>query len=47
MCGAFAHGTIFLITEYDPEINKNNVLSKFLSNREVIISHLSWVSLFL
>ena len=47
MCGAFAHGTIFLVTEYDPEINADNVLAKFLDNREVIISHLSWVSLFL
>ena len=47
MCGAFAHGTIFLITEYDPEINRGNVLAKFLENREVIISHLSWVCLFL
>jgi photosystem I P700 chlorophyll a apoprotein A2 len=49
MCGAFVHGTIFLINEYDPELNDNgrNVLGLFLSNREVIISHLSWVSLFL
>ena len=47
LCGAFAHGAIFLVTEYDPEVNKNNVLAKFLDNREVIISHLSWVSLFL
>ena len=49
MCGAFVHGTIFLINEYDPALNDNgrNVLGQFLKNREVIISHLSWVCLFL
>jgi photosystem I P700 chlorophyll a apoprotein A2 len=25
MCGAFAHGAIFLIRDYDPEANKGNV----------------------
>merc|ERR1712136_589950 len=35
MCGAFAHGAIFFIRDYDPEQN------------EAVISHLSWVSLFL
>ncbi|MBE9045952.1 photosystem I core protein PsaB [Pleurocapsales cyanobacterium LEGE 10410] len=45
--GAFAHGAIFLVRDYDPEANKNNVLSRVLQHKEAIISHLSWVSLFL
>jgi photosystem I P700 chlorophyll a apoprotein A2 len=47
MVGAFAHGAIFLIRDYDPEQNKNNVLDRVLQHKEAIISHLSWVSLFL
>jgi photosystem I P700 chlorophyll a apoprotein A2 len=47
MLGAFAHGAIFLIRDYDPEANKNNVLGRILDHKEAIISHLSWVSLFL
>ena len=47
MIGAFAHGAIFFIRDYDPELNKNNVLSRMLEHKEAIISHLSWVSLFL
>ena len=47
MVGAFAHGAIFLVRDYDPEANKNNVLSRVLQHKEAIISHLSWVSLFL
>jgi photosystem I P700 chlorophyll a apoprotein A2 len=47
MCGAFAHGAIFFIRDYDPEANKNNVLARVLDHKEAIISHLSWVSLFL
>ncbi len=45
--GAFAHGAIFLVRDYDPEANKNNVLARVLEHKEAIISHLSWVSLFL
>ena len=45
MCGAFAHGTIFFIRDYDPEQNEGNVL--VCEHKEAIISHLSWVSLFL
>jgi photosystem I P700 chlorophyll a apoprotein A2 len=33
MCGAFAHGAIFLIRDYDPEANKGNVLHVFLITR--------------
>ena len=47
MVGGFAHGAIFFIRDYDPEKNKNNVLYRMLEHKEAIISHLSWVSLFL
>jgi len=47
MTGAFAHGAIFLIRDYDSEKNKDNVLGRILAHKEAIISHLSWVSLFL
>ncbi|XP_059064789.1 photosystem I P700 chlorophyll a apoprotein A2-like [Cryptomeria japonica] len=47
MTGAFAHGAIFLIRDYNPEQNKDNVLARMLEHKEAIISHLSWVSLFL
>lgn len=47
MVGAFAHGAIFFVRDYDPEQNKNNVLARILEHKEAIISHLSWVSLFL
>nr|YP_009397879.1 photosystem I P700 apoprotein A2 [Sonderella linearis]ARW67065.1 photosystem I P700 apoprotein A2 [Sonderella linearis] len=47
MVGGFAHGAIFFIRDYNPEQNENNVLSRILEHKEAIISHLSWVSLFL
>jgi photosystem I P700 chlorophyll a apoprotein A2 len=47
MCGAFAHGAIFLVRDYDPAANAGNVLDRVLQHKEAIISHLSWVSLFL
>merc|ERR1712159_664125 len=47
MLGAFAHGAIFFVRDYDPELNKDNVLARMLEHKEAIISHLSWVSLFL
>ena len=47
MVGGFAHGAIFFVRDYDPEQNKNNVLARVLEHKEAIISHLSWVSLFL
>jgi photosystem I P700 chlorophyll a apoprotein A2 len=47
MVGAFAHGAIFFVRDYDPEANKDNVLARMLEHKEAIISHLSWVSLFL
>ncbi|WP_205370343.1 photosystem I core protein PsaB [Thermoleptolyngbya sp. PKUAC-SCTB121] len=47
MVGAFAHGAIFLVRDYDPAQNKGNVLDRMLQHKEALISHLSWVSLFL
>jgi len=47
MIGAFAHGAIFFVRDYDPELNKNNVLARMLEHKEALISHLSWASLFL
>jgi photosystem I P700 chlorophyll a apoprotein A2 len=47
MTGAFAHGAIFFIRDYIPEQNVDNVLARILDHKEAIISHLSWVSLFL
>ena len=47
MCGAFAHGAIFLVRDYVPEENTGNVLARLLAHKEAIISHLSWASLFL
>jgi photosystem I P700 chlorophyll a apoprotein A2 len=47
LCGAFAHGAIFFVRDYDPETNKGNVLARILAHKEVLISHLSWVCLFL
>jgi len=47
MVGAFAHGAIFFVRDYDPVLNKDNVLGRMLEHKEAIISHLSWVSLFL
>jgi photosystem I P700 chlorophyll a apoprotein A2 len=47
MTGAFAHGAIFLVRDYDSTKNSNNVLQRIINHKEAIISHLSWVSLFL
>ncbi|MFS7890132.1 Photosystem I P700 chlorophyll a apoprotein A2 [Helianthus anomalus] len=47
MIGAFAHGAIFFIRDYNPEQNEDNVLARMLEHKEAIISHLSWASLFL
>ncbi|KAL8249444.1 hypothetical protein R6Q59_006312, partial [Mikania micrantha] len=47
MTGAFAHGAIFFIRDYNPEQNEDNGLARMLEHKEAIISHLSWASLFL
>ncbi|KAM3398273.1 hypothetical protein P3S68_001788 [Capsicum galapagoense] len=47
MTGAFAHGAIFFIRDYNPQQNEDNVLGRMLDHKEAIISHLCWASLFL
>ncbi|KAK8943936.1 Photosystem I P700 chlorophyll a apoprotein A2 [Platanthera guangdongensis] len=47
MTGAFAHGAIFFIRDYNTEQNEDNVLVIMLDHKEAIIYHLSWASLFL
>jgi photosystem I P700 chlorophyll a apoprotein A2 len=47
ICGAFAHGAIFFLRDYDSEQNQENVLARILHHKERLISHLSWVALFL
>jgi photosystem I P700 chlorophyll a apoprotein A2 len=42
----FCSRCYFFIRDYDPEQNKGNVLARILDHK-AIISHLSWVSLFL
>jgi len=32
MVGAFAHGAIFFVRDYDPEVNKDNVLARMLQH---------------
>ena len=44
---SFGFVRFFFIRDYDPEANKDNVLARMLEHKEAIISHLSWVSLFL
>jgi len=45
MCGAFAHGAIYYIRDYEPQ--QKTLFTTLLANKESIISHLSWVCLFL
>jgi photosystem I P700 chlorophyll a apoprotein A1 len=45
--GAGAHGAIYMVRDYDPEINRNNVLDRVIRHRDAIISHLNWVCIFL
>jgi photosystem I P700 chlorophyll a apoprotein A1 len=45
--GGAAHGAIFMVRDYDPAVNQNNVLDRMLRHRDAIISHLNWVCLFL
>jgi photosystem I P700 chlorophyll a apoprotein A1 len=45
--GAGAHGAIFMVRDYDPAKNVNNVLDRALRHRDAIISHLNWVCIFL
>ncbi|GAB4211603.1 MAG: photosystem I core protein PsaA [Synechococcales cyanobacterium] len=45
--GGAAHGAIFMVRDYDPAVNQNNVLDRVIRHRDAIISHLNWVCLFL
>jgi photosystem I P700 chlorophyll a apoprotein A1 len=45
--GAAAHAAIFMVRDYDPVVNQNNVLDRFIRHRDAIISHLNWVCIFL
>ncbi len=45
--GAAAHAAIFLVRDYNPAENVNNVLDRVLRHRDAIISHLVWVCQFL
>jgi photosystem I P700 chlorophyll a apoprotein A2 len=47
MSGSFAHGAIFFVRDYEASKNRGNVLERVIAHKEVLISHLSWVSLFL
>ncbi|KAF1881679.1 hypothetical protein Lal_00032148 [Lupinus albus] len=47
MIGAFAHGAIFFIRDYNPQHNVDNILARMLDHKEAIISHLSLASIFL
>ncbi|WP_310489404.1 photosystem I core protein PsaA, partial [Chamaesiphon sp. VAR_69_metabat_338] len=45
--GGAAHAAIFMVRDYDPAMNQNNLLDRMLRHRDAIISHLNWVCLFL
>jgi photosystem I P700 chlorophyll a apoprotein A1 len=45
--GAAAHAAIFMVRDYDPTNNFNNLLDRVICHRDAIISHLNWVCIFL
>jgi photosystem I P700 chlorophyll a apoprotein A1 len=45
--GAGAHGAIFMVRDYDPAKNVNNLLDRMIRHRDAVISHLNWVCIFL
>ncbi|NJK33923.1 MAG: photosystem I core protein PsaA [Oscillatoriales cyanobacterium SM2_2_1] len=47
ICGGAAHAGIFMVRDYVPSENVNNVLDRMLRHRDAIISHLNWVCIFL
>jgi photosystem I P700 chlorophyll a apoprotein A1 len=48
MCvGAAAHAAIFMVRDYDPAQNVDNLLDRILRHRDAIISHLNWVCIWL
>jgi photosystem I P700 chlorophyll a apoprotein A1 len=45
--GAGAHAAIFIVRDYNPRHNYNNLLDRVIRHRDAIISHLNWVCIFL
>jgi len=45
--GGAAHGSIFMVRDYDATVNYNNLLDRVIRHRDAIISHLNWVCIFL
>jgi photosystem I P700 chlorophyll a apoprotein A1 len=45
--GAGAHAAIFMVRDYDPAKNVDNLLDRVLRHRDAIISHLNWVCIWL
>nr|YP_009326893.1 photosystem I P700 chlorophyll a apoprotein A1 [Codium simulans]ANJ70804.1 photosystem I P700 chlorophyll a apoprotein A1 [Codium simulans] len=45
--GAGAHAAIFMVRDYDPGDNYNNLLDRIIRHRDAIISHLNWLCIFL
>jgi photosystem I P700 chlorophyll a apoprotein A1 len=45
--GGAAHGAIFMVRDYNPIYNYNNLLDRVVRHRDAIISHLNWVCIFL
>ena len=45
--GGAAHGAIFMVRDYNPAKNYNNLLDRVVRHRDSIISHLNWVCIFL
>jgi photosystem I P700 chlorophyll a apoprotein A1 len=45
--GGAAHAAIFMVRDYTPANNYNNLLDRVLRHRDSIIAHLNWVCIFL
>ena len=45
--GAGAHAGIFMVRDYSPANNYNNLFDRVIRHRDAIISHLNWVCIFL
>nr|YP_009392922.1 photosystem I P700 apoprotein A1 [Caloglossa intermedia]ARW61484.1 photosystem I P700 apoprotein A1 [Caloglossa intermedia] len=45
--GAGAHASIFMIRDYNPAQNYDNVLDRIIRHRDAIVSHLNWLCIFL
>jgi photosystem I P700 chlorophyll a apoprotein A1 len=45
--GGATHASIFMVRDYNPANNYNNLLDRVIRHRDSIISHLNWVCIFL